>query len=34
MLRRDIHNVYEFFRKLDVKSDEEKLFSKITATKK
>lgn len=31
MLKRDIHNVCEFFRKLDIKCDEEKLIRKITA---
>jgi len=30
MLKRDIHNVCEFFRKLEVESDEDKLFKKIT----
>lgn len=29
MLKRDIHNVCEFFRKLDVKCDEEKLLKRI-----
>ncbi|MAG15466.1 serine/threonine protein kinase [Candidatus Woesearchaeota archaeon] len=34
MLKRDVHNVGEFFRKLDVEVNEEKLFEKITASKK
>ncbi len=29
MLKRDVHNVCEFFRKLDVKCDEEKLLKRI-----
>lgn len=29
MLKRDVHNVCEFFRKLDIKCDEEKLIKKI-----
>ncbi len=34
MLKRDVHNVCEFFRKLDVKCDEEKLLKRVTAAKK
>jgi len=33
MLKRDIHNVGEFFRKLDVTVDEEEILAKITAAK-
>ncbi len=33
MLKRDVHNVCEFFRKLGVKADDEKMLKKITAGK-
>ncbi|MBS3133056.1 serine protein kinase RIO [Candidatus Woesearchaeota archaeon] len=33
MLKRDIHNVCEFFRRLNVKTDEEELFANVTSKK-
>ena len=32
MLKRDIHNICDFFNRLDVKADEEEFFRKITAS--